>query len=281
MFTQWLQEKFDVDLWFQFPDEEKFLFKNNLTLEDTEKWTYENQLDVIALGFNPEKTHFITDTKHANLLYKEAIKIAKKINFSTVKAAFGFNDEMNIGSIFYTAMQAVPAILPSVLKGKNIPCLIPLGFDQDPHFRVARDVYPKLGYYKPSIIHCRFLPPLNAEGKMSSSEGQAIFTTDSEEEVSKKIKKYAFSGGKDTIEEHRKKGGNPDIDISYQWLTFFEEDDNKLETIYNDYKSGRLLTSELKQILIDKLNKFLKQHQEKREKAKKQLDKFIYKHEYH
>src|SRR3989344_1321948 len=164
IFCKWLQEKFDVELWFQFPDEEKFLFKNNLTLEDTEKWTYENQLDVIALGFDPEKTHFITDTKHANLLYKEAIKISKKINFSTVKAAFGFNDENNIGSIFYTAMQAVPEILPSVLKGKNIPCLIPLGFDQDPHFRVARDVYPKLGYYKPAIIHCRFLPGLSGPG---------------------------------------------------------------------------------------------------------------------
>jgi len=277
MFTKWLQDKFDVELWFQIPDEEKFLFKNNLTLNDTEKWTYENELDIIALGFNPNKTHFIIDTKHANLLYREAIKVAKKINFSTVKAAFGFTDEQNIGAIFYTAMQAVPAFLPSVLKNKNIPCLIPLGFDQDPHFRVARDVYPKLGYYKPSLIHCRFLPPLNAEGKMSSSEGQAIYTTDNEKEVENKIKKYAFSGGQSSIEEHRKKGGNPDIDVSYQWLNYFEEDDKKLEKIYHDYKSGKLLTSELKQILIEKLNKFLKKHQENREKARKLVDKFIFK----
>jgi tryptophanyl-tRNA synthetase len=39
IFTKWLQDKFDVELYFQFPDEEKFLFKNNLTLEDTEKYT--------------------------------------------------------------------------------------------------------------------------------------------------------------------------------------------------------------------------------------------------
>jgi tryptophanyl-tRNA synthetase len=175
-------------------------------------------------------------------------------------------------------MQAVPAFLPSVLAGKNIPCLIPLGADQDPHFRVARDVIGKLGYYKPAIFHCRFLPSLEGSEKMSSSEAEtAIYTTDTAKEVERKIRKYAFSGGQPTIKEHREKGGNPDIDISYQCLTFFEESDKKLEKIYNDYKSGSLLTSDLKGILIETLNNFLKQHQKNREKAKKSIDKFIFK----
>ncbi len=280
IFTKWLQDKFDVELWFQFPDEEKFLFKDELTLKDTKKWTYENALDVIALGFDPKKTHFLIDTLHANLLYKEACRVAKKITFSTARAVFGFTNETNIGSIFYTAMQAVPAFLPSILKGKNIPCLIPHAIDQDAHFRVARDVLPKLGYYKPAAIHCIFLPGLSGlmeQGKMSSSEEKtAVFTTDTPEIVKEKIMKYAFSGGQPTIEEHRKKGGNPDIDVSFQWLTFFEEDDKKLERIREDYKSGKLLTGELKAILIDKLNSFLKEHQRKREKAKDIFDKFIF-----
>jgi len=281
IFTKWLQDKFNVDLWFQFSDEEKIFFKEKLTLEDTERWTYENMLDVIALGFDSKKTHFLIDTKHAHLMYKEAVKVAKKITFSTTKAAFGFTNETNIGAIFYTSMQAVPAFLPSVLNKKNIPCLIPLGVDQDIHFRISRDILPKLGYYKPAIIHCRFMPGLGSmetNGKMSTSEPHtAIFTTDSTEEVGTKIKKYAFSGGKDTVKEHREKGGNPDIDISYQWLTFLEEDDKKIGNIYHSYKSGRLLTSELKEILINKINKFLKTHQKNREKAKKQVDNFIFK----
>ena len=281
MLTQWLQEKFSCDLWFQFPDEEKFLFKEKLTLQDTEHWLYENMLDVIALGFNPKKTHFLIDTRHAHIMYKEAVKVAKKITFSTAKAAFGFTNETNIGSIFYTSMQAVPAFLPSVLAKKKMPCLIPLGVDQDAHFRICRDVIQKLGYDKPAILHCRFLPGLggmNQDGKMSASEAHtAIYTTDSPKEVEQKIKKYTFSGGQATIEEHRKKGGNPDIDVSYQWLTFLEEDDKKLEKIYREYKSGSLLTGELKQILIDKLNTFLKEHQKKREEAKKNIDKFIFK----
>ena len=280
IFTKWLQDKFNVELWFQFPDDEKFLFKKDLSYEEVQKWTSENMLDVIALGFDPKKTHFLINTKHANLLYPEAIKIAKKISFSTVKAAFGFTNELNIGAIFYTSMQAAPVIVPSVLKKKKIPCLIPLALDQDPHFRVARDVYPKLGYPKPAIIHSTFLPPLqSSQGKMSSSiENTAIFTTDSPKEVEQKIKKYAFSGGKDTLEEHRKKGGNPDIDVSFQYLKmFFEPDDKKLAQIEKEYRSGKMLTSELKEYLIKKINAFLSEHQKKREKAKKQIEEFIYK----
>ncbi len=283
VFTKWLQDKFDVELWFQFTDDEKFLFKEDKSFEEIQKWTYDNMLDVIALGFNPEKTHFIIDTKHAGLLYPEAIKFAKKITFSTVKAAFGFTNDYNIGEIFYTSMQAVPAVIPSVLKGKNIPCLIPLAIDQDPHFRVARDVYTKLGYYKPSIIHGVFLPPLSGiEGKMDSSKkgnSAAILTTDSPEDVKKKINKYAFSGGQTDVKEHRKKGGNPDIDVSFQYLRMlFEPDDDKLKMIEEDYRSGKLLTGELKAILIDKINAFLKEHQKKREQARKLVDKFVFKY---
>lgn len=281
IFTKWLQDKFDVELWFQFPDEEKFFFKDDLTLEDTEKFTKDNMLDVIALGFDQKKTHFIIDTAHANLMYKQSCRVAKKLTFSTAKAVFGFNNETNVGSIFYTAMQSVPAFLPSILKGKNIPCLIPAAIDQDPHWRITRDILPKLGYYKPAQIHGQFLPGLGGimeQGKMSSSEEQtAIFTTDSPQAVKEKINKYAFSGGQPTIAEQRKKGGNPDVDVSYQWLTFFEEDDKKLKKIREDYKSGKLLTGELKAILIDKINDFLKEHQKKREKAKDLIDKFIYK----
>jgi len=57
---------------------------------------------------------------------------------------------------------------------------------------------------------------------------------------------------------------------------FFEPDDNKLKQIYDDYKSGKLLTGELKAILIEKINEFLKGHQERREKARGQLDKFLF-----
>ncbi|MAG10889.1 tryptophan--tRNA ligase [Candidatus Pacearchaeota archaeon] len=280
IFAKWLQDKFGAELWFQFTDDEKFLLGKNESMEEVQKWMYENMLDIIALGFDPKKTYFLVDTKHAGMIYPEAIKVAKRITYSMVKSSFGFNESTNIGLIFFTSVQAVPAFLPSVLKKKKIPCLIPHAIDQDTHFRITRDILPKLGYRKPASIQNSFLTPLSGpEGKMSSSKSSgAILTTDSPKEVERKVKKYAFSGGQKTTKDHREKGGNPDVDVAYQWLNYFlEEDDRKLQEIYEKYESGEMLTSELKEILIDKINAFLKEHQKKREKAKKIVDDFIYK----
>lgn len=280
MFTKWLQDKLGMNLLFQIPDEEKFLFNQKLTLEDTKKWAYDNVLDIIALGFDPKKTKIFLDTEYAGHMYKHACMAAKKMTLSTIKSTFGFKDSTNIGITFYTAMQSVPAFLPTEFEKKKTRVVIPCAIDQDVHFRLTRDVAESLGYPKPATFLCRFLPALTGpKGKMSTSTGEhaTIFTTDTPEQVKKKINKYAFSGGKDTLEEHRKKGGNPDIDSPYQWLTFFEEDDKKLKKIYDEYKSGKLLSGELKQILIDKINKFLKEHQKKRELARKQVDKFMLK----
>jgi tryptophanyl-tRNA synthetase len=120
---------------------------------------------------------------------------------------------------------------------------------------------------------------LGPGGKMSASdEKSTIYTTDLPEMVKKKINKHAFSGGQTNIDEHRKIGGNPDIDVSYQYLRiFFEPDDNKLKKIYDDYKSGKMLTGELKAILIEKINDFLSIHQEKREQIRKNIDDYMMK----
>ena len=273
IFAKWLQEKFDVNMYFQLTDDEKFFTKQNLTLEDTKKFAYENALDFIALGFKPENTKIIIDTENIQALYPIAAEVAKKINFSNTKAVFGFSNETNIGMIFYTALQSAPCFI------EDKPVLIPLGVDQDPHFRLTRDVAPKIGKQKPAIIHNIMIPSLQGTGgKMSASdENTTIYTTDSPDVVKKKINKYAFSGGQPDIDQHRKLGGNPDIDIAYQYLRiFFEPDDNALKKIYDDYKSGKMLTGEIKAILIEKINEFLKQHQEKREKARGQIDKFLF-----
>lgn len=271
---KWLQDKFNVNMYFQLTDDEKFLVKRNLSLEDTKKLAYENALDFIALGFSPDKTKIIIDTENTKTLYPLALQVAKKLTFSTAKAVFGFSNDTNVGLIFYTSMQSAPCFL------ENKPCLILLGIDQDAHFRITRDIAPKINKHKPALLHNMMFPPLQGiGGKMSASEeATAISTTDTEKEVERKINKYAFSGGRKTIEEHRKHGGNPDIDVSFQYLRmFFEPDDKKLQKIHDDYKSGKLLTSELKKITIEKINSFLKQHQLKRKEAKKHLDKFLFK----
>ena len=274
VFAKWLQEKFNVNMYFQLTDDEKFFSKQNLSLEQTSNFALENALDFIALGFNPEKTKIIIDTKNIKTLYPIAAEVAKKINFSNTKAVFGFTNETNLGMIFYTSLQSAPCFI------EDKPVLIPLGVDQDPHFRITRDVAQKINKVKPALIHNIMIPSLlGPGGKMSASdEKSTIYTTDSPEQVKKKINKYAFSGGQPDIDEHRKVGGDPDIDVSYQYLRiFFEPDDIKLKKIYDDYKSGKMLTGELKAILIEKINNFLSLHQEKREEARKNIDAYMMK----
>ena len=51
-----------------------------------------------------------------------------------------------------------------------------------------------------------------------------------------------------------------EIDIPYNYLTFFMEDDEKLKEIGEKYKSGKMMTSEIKNILIDLLTKIVENH---------------------
>ena len=274
VFAKWLQDKFNVNMYFQLTDDEKFFAKQDLSLDQTTNFAFENALDFIALGFKPEKTKIIVNTKNIKTLYPIAAQVAKKINFSNTKAVFGFTNDTNVGMIFYTSLQSAPCFI----EDKQV--LIPLGVDQDPHFRITRDIAPKINKIKPSLIHNIMIPSLlGPGGKMSASdEKNTIYTTDSPEVVKKKINKYAFSGGQPDIDEHRKIGGNPDIDVSYQYLRiFFEPDDNKLKKIYDDYKSGKMLTGELKSILIEKINEFLSVHQQKREEVRKNIDEYLLK----
>ncbi len=278
IFTKWIQEKFNVDLWFQLTDDEKFLFNQSITLEETRNFGYDNALDVIALGFNPKKTYIFSDIDLGNTFYRNALKIAKKITFSTIKATFGFDNSANIGQIFYTSIQAVPAILKSLIEEKNVPCLIPHAVDQDPHFRLSRDVLPKLGYYKPASIQCVFLPSLQQSGKMSASvETTAIFTKDEPDVIKRKVNN-AFTGGQANAKLQRELGGNPSVCSVYKYhFMLFTLDDNEIKKIQSKCIGGELLCGECKKDLTQKINKFLSEHQKQREKAKDVLEDYLLK----
>ena len=277
IFTKYLQEKFGAELYFEMTDDEKFLNSQKLTLEETSRMAEDNMLDLIACGFDPKKTFVFTDVGYIKTLYPIAAKVAKHTTFSTAKAVFGFDNSTNIGMVFFPALQASVCFLPSVLKGRNIPCLIPAAIDQDPYWRgIAREVAPKLGYYKPAQIHAKFMPGLGQGGKMSSSQPEtAVFTTDTAKVVEKKVL-ASFTGGRATVEEQRRLGGRPDICPVYQYYYFmFEDDDRELSRIYEDCKSGRLLCGDCKMMLSSRVKGFVEKHQERREKAKEIIDQFV------
>ncbi|MFH0816138.1 MAG: tryptophan--tRNA ligase [Methanobacteriota archaeon] len=276
LFTKHMQDVFGSKLYFQLTDDEKFVFKDDMTRAQVKEYAYENALDLIALGFKPDKTKIFLDTEYIHTLYPIAIEVAKRITFSTAKAVFGFENSNNIGEIFYTSMQAVPAFLGSAEAGRNVPCVIPCAIDQDPHFRVTRDVADRMGYPKPSMFYCKMLPSLAGADKMSASiPDTAIYTVDTPKVARKKIMS-AFTGGCVSVDEQRAKGGNPDICSVYQYLNYvFEPDDAKLAALRNDCTGGKILCGECKQGLAEKVLKFLEEHQAKREEARAHLDEYM------
>ena len=132
-----------------------------------------------------------------------------------------------------------------------------------------------LGLMQPSSTYHQFAVGMTG-GKMSSSMPETtIFLNDSMKTIEKKIKS-SFSGGQPTVEEHRKKGGNPDIDVAYQYLRyFFEENDNTLEKIREEYVSGKLLTGEIKSICVEKAESWMKEHHELKEQNQHLIKDFL------
>ncbi|XP_043792463.1 tryptophan--tRNA ligase, cytoplasmic [Apis laboriosa] len=273
MFCKWLQDVFHVPLVIQLTDDEKAIWKN-IKIEDAIKLSYNNAKDIIALGFKPENTFIFSNLEHIGnnpAFYQNMIRIQRSVTFNQVKGIFGFGDSDPIGKISFPPTQAAPAIsgtFPFIFKDAKVNCLIPCAIDQDPYFRMTRDIAPKIGYPKPALLHSIFFPALQgSKTKMSASNNNtAIFLTDTAKQIKNKVNKHAFSGGQATVEEHRQLGGNCNIDIAYQWLRFFLDDDEKLEQLRKDYTSGEILTGELKKELINVLQPLIAAHQEARSK---------------
>ncbi|HLD10616.1 MAG TPA: tryptophan--tRNA ligase [Candidatus Nanoarchaeia archaeon] len=272
-------QKLGAECFIAVADLEAYLTRN-ISLEQAKEIAIDQYLlNYIALGLKPNKVHFYFQTNGTKSYMNLSKMISKKTTFNEITNIYGETSPVKIVS----ALTQVADILHPQLKefGGPKPTVVPVGADQLPHINFTRDIAYRMSsefkFISPSAVFNKVLPGLKG-GKMSSSDITSyIALTDSPKDTAKKIKNYAFSGGQATVEEHRKKGGNPDVDISYQLLRFgLEENDKKLEKIYDDYKSGKLLSGELKEILIEKLTRFLEQHQEKREKAKNLVDKFLF-----
>jgi tryptophanyl-tRNA synthetase len=113
---------------------------------------------------------------------------------------------------------------------------------------------------------------------MSASDpNSAIYTNETPKQVRAKVMKYAFSGGAVSVEEHRKHGGNPEVDASYRWLSLFHEDDAYLAKVADDYRSGTLLSGEMKQLFVDHINGFLDAHRARKEALRPRFEDFLLK----
>jgi tryptophanyl-tRNA synthetase len=304
MFTKWLQDVFKCPLVIQMADDEKYYFKK-LEFADVYRLGFENAKDIIACGFDMEKTFIFSNRDYRMNVhaFEEFVSTMKKqISGKQVAKIFGFGDRVEVkndkGEMeeryvfdenvtvgmmdwpFYQSAAAFSQAFPHIFNGRPAHCLVAYAIDQDPYFRMARDLAGKMNLLKPYSIMCTFIPPLTGSaGKMSSSVGAdaTLFLTDKSEVLREKIMKHAFSGGggDGSMADHKKYGGNPDVDISYQYLRYFEFDDDKLAEIKDGFKNGEISCSQMKTMMADKIVNLFMDHQHKRTLVTKEiLDNF-------
>ncbi|PPJ55161.1 hypothetical protein CBER1_05450 [Cercospora berteroae] len=302
LFTKELQEIFDVPLVIMLTDDEKYLYtrqkndgvqKKGAEVEDFMEFAHENIKDIIALGFDPKKTFIYTDYEFVGgHFYWNASEFESLVTNNQAFGAFGFGGSTSVGLTSYLAKQCVaafPSSYPELFGYKDyrypdldpagkrrhkvlskIPTLIPCAIDQEPYFRVLRDRCERMTnpHPKTTLILSKFLTALQGPGgKMSASDkNSAIFMSDKPNEIKNKINKHAFSGGRETKEEHEKYGGNPDVDVAWTYLSYFLESDEELEDLANQYRAGKLMTGDMKKRCIAELQKFVTDFQERRSK---------------
>ena len=131
--NKYLQEAFDVPLVIQITDDEKYMYRGELEYDQIQKMAKSNIKDIIAFGFDPEKTFIFSDIEYISTLYPNVIRVQKHTTLNQVKGVFGFNESDPVGKFAFPPIQIVPSFcnsFPHIFgTRKDIPSLIPCAID--------------------------------------------------------------------------------------------------------------------------------------------------------
>jgi tryptophanyl-tRNA synthetase len=272
----WYQQQ-GADVFIPITNDETYVVGKANSLKDSRRIAYEEVIpSIIAMGFDSQKTHIYVDSDYPEI-YNVAMELSKHISLNKIFGVFGFDKEdeiENAGTLFYrAAVQISQILLPQYLEfGGQKPTLIPVGVDQIPYLLLARDVAKKKEFIPPAQVYSRFQFGLDGKGKMSASRPESvIFLTDSLDSARQKLK-TAYTGGLSSAQTQTELGGVPQICPIAQMQTYNFLNSMKM---YDDCSGGKLLCGSCKNATTQNVVEFLEDHQQKREKAKTQIDQYL------
>ncbi len=229
----------------------------------------------IALGLDPKKTTFYFQSENLEVMRATAV-FSKKVTLNQFLATYGNADP---GRILAAITQVADILYPQFRK--RMPGVIPVGPDQLPHILLARDIVGRMKAEKfvaPSAIFHKYTPSLDGSMKMSKSKPEScIELPEDAKSACDKIKR-ALTGGRDTLEEHRRLGAVIEKDMVFELLKqHLIEDDRELDRIYNEYRAGRMTSGELKEMACKKIAGFMNSLEEGIKDARKMVSelKFV------
>lgn len=227
-------------------------------------------LDYLAVGIDPEKTvifiqSLIPSLSELTMYYLNLVTWNRLKHNPTVKQEIvqkGFGESIPAGFMTYPVSQAADI---TAFKAT----LVPVGEDQKPMIEQTNEIVRTFNrIYKTDVLFeakalipkIARLPGTDGQAKMGKSLNNAIYLSDSIDQVSKKVKKMYTDPGHLRVEDPGKVEGNP----VFSYLDAFGTDLEKINELKLHYQRGGLGDGVVKKYLLEVLLEFLEPIQKRR-----------------
>ncbi len=250
---------------------------NNVPFEESREIAIGNIADALALGFDPRRGYIYRQSKERKV--KDlAYLFGRGVTLATMTAIYG---ERHMGLYMSALIQVADILLPQLkdFDGPK-PTVVPVGVDQDPHIRFARDIAhrfrERFGFIPPAATYHKIMRGLDGSPKMSKRNPMSYFTLNEDPKSIKWKLMNAFTGGRATAKEQRELGGIPELCTIYELcLFYFVEDDKELLEMYKRCRQGEVLCGECKLKVAERVLKFVEEHQDKRQRYLEQAKNIV------
>ena len=238
--------------------------------EKVRKNVREVAMDYLSCGIDPEKTtiyiqSMIPETAELTVYYSNLVTIARLERNPTVKTEIAqkkeiFGESVTYGFLGYPVSQAADI---TTFEGE----LVPVGEDQEPLIEQCREIVRKFNkiygdvLVEPKIVlsEGKRIKGLDGNEKMGKSLGNAIYLSDSEEEITKKV----MSAITDPNRIKKDDLGNPDICMVYYYHKLFSTKE-EIDTVCKECKEGKRGCVACKKQLAKNIIEYLRPIRQKR-----------------
>lgn len=232
-------------------------------------------LDYLAVGIDPNKStiliqSMIPELSELTMYYLNLVTLSRLQRNPTVKTEIlqkGFDKGLPVGFLVYPISQAADI---TAFKAE----LVPVGEDQKPMIEQTNEIVRRFNntYNTKVLVECeavfsktKRLMGTDGGAKMGKSLGNAIFLSDSNEEIKNKVMKMVTDPNHIRVEDPGRVEGNP----VFEYLDAFDPDRDSLDELRRHYRRGGLGDVEVKKRLISVLEGILGPIRERREKLAK------------
>ncbi|MGP1437435.1 MAG: tryptophan--tRNA ligase [Treponema sp.] len=230
-------------------------------------------LDYLACGIDPNKSYIyvqssVMEVAILNLIFSNIVTVPRLQRIPSIKdmAKNANLSELPFGLLGYPVLQAADILLPRAT-------FVPVGKDNESHIELTREIAKRFNHLYgevfplPKTITSEVSTLVGTDGanKMSKSIGNAIFLSDSAEQVKKKVRKMYTDPNRTSSDVPGKVEGNP----VFIYHDVFNPNKEEVEELKERYQKGKVGDVEVKDKLAFAINNFLEPIRERRQKYEK------------